>query len=105
MHDKVLYYGEWDAGIPFSVSLTGIRDRSVLDAIEGIVTEASSFVGGFTDDDSGQAPERRKNITKAVQSFRALIVEFLPQKIPIGLRSGGDLPPVVVPVFMRELGS
>ena len=84
--DKVLYQGPWNVGVPFTFSLAAVRDSSELKAIDGLIDTASIQAKRFTEKKPVQ--HTIDNATKAIQSIRSLMVEFLPQKFSIGTKSG-----------------
>ena len=84
--DKVLYQGPWNVGVPFTFSLAAVRDSSELKAIDGLIDTASIQGKRFTKKKPVQ--HTIDNATKAIQSIRSLMVEFLPQKFSIGTKSG-----------------
>ena len=75
--DKVLYQGPWNVGVPFTFSLAAVRDSSELKAIDGLIDTASIQAKRFTEKKPVQ--HTIDSATKAIQSIRSLMVEFLPQ--------------------------
>ena len=86
IRDKVLYQGPWNVGVPFTFSLAAVGDSKELKAIDGLIDTASIQVKRFTEKKPVQ--HTIDNATKAIQSIRSLMVEFLPQKFSIGTKSG-----------------
>ncbi len=86
IEDKLLYRGTWNAGIPFSASLAAVMKDDEIKAVEGVIGELGTQAKRFTEKSDVQS--RIDNITKAIQSYRALLVEFLPEKISVGNKSG-----------------
>ena len=84
--DKVLYQGPWTMGVPFTFSLAAVGDSNELDAVEGLVDIVFTQTKKFTKKQSVQ--HTIDNATKAVQSVRSLLIEFLPRKFSIGTKSG-----------------
>ena len=84
--DKVLYQGPWNVGVPFTFSLAAVRDSDELEALEGLIETTSLQAKRFTEKKPVQ--HTIDTATKAIQSIRALMVEFLPHKFSIGTKSG-----------------
>ena len=84
LRNKVLYKGPWTVGVPFYVSLAGVKNKDELEAIEGLIDGAGKLA-------TAVAEGRDQTIagaTKAAQSVRAAVIEFLPKKISVGSMSG-----------------
>lgn len=78
----MLYNDLWDTGLPFHFSMAFL-EKEELDAIEEIV----DYSGDLAIELLGETVEQRALInqtTKATQSLRSLVMEFLPDKISIG---------------------
>ncbi len=84
--DKVLYQGPWNVGVPFTFSLAAVRDSNELKAIDGLIETAGVQAKRFAKEK--KVEDTIKNATKAIQSIRSLMVEFLPHKFSIGTKSG-----------------
>ena len=84
--DKVLYKGPWSVGVPFTFSLAAVGDSDELEALEGLIETTSTQAKRFTAKKSVE--QTIEKATKATQSLRALMVEFLPEKFSIGTKSG-----------------
>ena len=84
--DKVLYQGPWNVGVPFTFSLAAVGDSRELKAIDGLIDTTSKQTKRLTTQKSTQ--NTIDKATKAIQSIRSLMVEFLPQKFSIGTKSG-----------------
>ena len=86
LKDKVLYQGPWNIGVPFTFSLAAVRDSDELEALEGLIDTTSKRAKRFTTKKPVQ--QTVDKATKALQSIRALMIEFLPEKFSIGTKSG-----------------
>ena len=84
--DKVLYQGPWSVGVPFTFSLAAVGNSNELEALEGLIDTTSVQAKRFTA--KKPAKQTIDKATKAMQSIRALMVEFLPEKFSIGTKSG-----------------
>lgn len=111
LNGKRLYRGPSGHGIPVSINAAVVFDRNELEALEGIIENTSSLVGAI----AGDQVEHLSEVTKAVQSARSLMLEFLPKKVSIGHWSGllnvgewaedlGPLPPCIRTVELPETG-
>lgn len=99
--NKPVYYGPWTGGVPFSLALTGLRKPEELAALDGIAGKGGAFAKSFTARNEVQT--EIDNATKAVQSVRALITEFLPDKLSVGTMSGFVVDAQSVPEELLKL--
>ena len=76
LRNKILYKGPWTVGVPFYFSLAGVRNDDELEVIAGLIDEAGhlAIAAAETKEDT------IRTATKAVQSVRAAVIEFLPKK-------------------------
>lgn len=84
LKNRILYKGPWTVGVPFYFSLAGVRNNDELEVIEGLIDEAG-HLGVAT---AETKEETIRTATKAAQSVRAAVIEFLPRKISVGNMSG-----------------
>ncbi len=98
---KRVYHGPMGSGVPFSLTAAAVDDQEELKALGGLIDSTSQFVQTTTGEDP-------TDVTKAIQSARSTLIEFLPDKVGIGTRSGilwlgqppQDLPKCFVPVAL-----
>jgi len=85
IQNQLLYRGPWKWGIPFHFNLTTLTQRDAK-ALREVVAEAGNLTREVVG--SSQARTRVSAVTKAVQSLRSMVIEFLPEKKSIGLLEG-----------------
>ena len=84
LRNRILYRGPWTVGVPFYFSLAGVKNNDELKVIEGLVDEAGNLAAAIAE----TKKETIQAATKAAQSVRAAVIEFLPRKISVGSMSG-----------------
>ena len=81
---KRVYAGPVAKGLPFTINAAAIDDESELKALSGLVTSTSKALQPLVPEIETHAA----TITKAIQSARSTLIEFLPSKIGIGSING-----------------
>ena len=85
IQNQLLYRDPWKWGIPFHFNLTTLTQRDAK-ALRDVVSEAGDLTRQIVG--SSQARALTSGVTKAVQSLRSMVIEFLPEKESIGLLHG-----------------
>lgn len=87
--NHVLFEGPFHRGLPFHLSVAVVTKAEELAALEKVTDSVGGFIGhvGDLDDDT------EAGVTKALQSMRSLVMEFLPGKKSLGTLSGILCPP------------
>jgi len=80
-----VYRGPWRLGVPFVMSMAVINDRAELDALKGVISEGGKFAKTIAGEGEGDLISAT---TKALESIRSHIMEFLPKKVSVGKLSG-----------------
>ena len=83
---RMLYHDLWENGLPFHFTMAFL-EKEELDAIEDIVDYSGEVIKELQAENNKERGEINRR-TKAVQSLRSLIMEFLPDKISIGTIHG-----------------
>lgn len=99
IQNKVLYRGPWKWGVPFHFNLSTLTQKDAT-ALKEVVNEAGGFIQATLERSTSR--KLASGITKAVQSARSMILEFLPTKQSIGILSGLITAPATVKDLSQE---
>jgi hypothetical protein len=82
---REVYRGPWRMGVPFVMSMAVVNDQSELEALKGVISAGGVFSKSLAGED---LEDLIAGSTRALESMRSHLLEFLPKKVSVGKISG-----------------